>query len=60
MRKVDVGLQALTDEGMLGELLAVVKRHRVAQVLVRAQQRNDGLRHAFAVLGCDRTGQRVA
>ncbi|MEO6322016.1 MAG: hypothetical protein ABIR56_15090 [Polaromonas sp.] len=52
--------KALGNEGVFSKRLAVVKRHRVAQVLVRAQQRDDGLRHAFAVLESHPAGQRVA
>ena len=56
MRKVHLGLQALGDEFMLGELFAVVKGQRLAVGSVGPKQRDDGLRHLRAVartqLGC--------
>ena len=51
MRKVDLGVQAIGQELMLGKLLAVVKGQRLADLFVGAQQINDRLRYPSAVLG---------
>ena len=49
MREVHLCVQTGGDEGMLGKLLAVVKRDRLALVLVGAQQCNHRFSHPGAV-----------